>query len=407
MADSPPTETVLVVDDDPRDLETMLRILRGAGFSPESAASGDDAVEILERRSFDLIVTDIVMRGTNGFEVVQRALKLNPNCICITATSFGSMESALNSLGVGAYSFTVKPVNAAEFLHVVRRGLEKQRLTKELLLRNEQLQKLNAELESRVQEATRKLQEMNRRVLSENVNLKEVDQLKTTFLGNVSHDLRNPLTTIRGYISYLVSEPAALSEEARQCLLSIDKASKHMEYLVRQLLEAAQLTSGTVRLEPAQLSARELIEECADLHKVQAEGAGLELRVEAVPSADLAFRGDRGRLLQVLSNLVGNACKFTPSGGKVVLRASREGDGVRFDVQDTGPGISPEHREKIFDRFFQTDARGSGPEKGLGLGLNIAKDIVALHGGRLWVDSEAGKGSCFHVAVPASLPKGV
>jgi signal transduction histidine kinase len=390
MPDSAPAASVLVVDDDPRDLQAMLKILRDAGFSPESTDSGDAAVEILQKRSFDLIVTDIVMRGVNGFELVQQAMKLNPSCICITATSFGSLESALDSLRFGAYSFTVKPVNAAEMLHVVRRGLEKQRMAKELLLRNDQLQKVNVELESRIREMS---------------DMKEVDELKTAFLGNVTHDLRGPLTTIRGYVSYLLEEPAALSPETRKCLTAVDKATRHMEYLVRQLLEAAQLTSGTVKLETAVFSGRELLEECATLNRVQAEAAGLELRVEMPKEGEFSFLGDRGRILQVLSNLVGNALKFTPRGGSVVLKAGHAGPDVRFDVEDTGPGIAPEHRDKIFERFYQTDGRGSGATKGLGLGLNIAKDIVALHGGRLWVDSEVGKGSRFHFTIPASLPK--
>ena len=405
MPDNAPAASILIVDDDPRDLEATLRILREAGLSAESTGSGDDAVELLAQRPFDLVVTDIVMRGTNGFEVVQKALAVNPHCICITVTSFGSLESALDSLRFGAYSFAQKPLNAAEFLHVVRRGLEKLGLTKELLLRNEQLQKLNAELESRVKAATSQLEEMNRRVLTTVSNLMEVDQLKTAFLGNVSHDLRSPLTMIRGYVSYLLDEPKALEAEVLKCLEAVDKATRHMEYLVRQLLEAAQLTSGTVRLDRKELLGRELVEECAALTRVSAQAAGLELRVETAEGDGLAFLGDRGRLLQVLSNLAGNACKFTPRGGRVALSVRRDGPDVHFCVEDTGPGIAAEHREKVFDRFFQADTLGGGATKGLGLGLNIAKDIVALHGGRLWVDSEAGKGSRFHFTIPPLLPE--
>ena len=400
MPENSPAASILVVDDDPRDLEATLRILREAGLSAESVGSGDEAVELLERRPFDLVVTDIMMRGANGFDVVQRALKENPHCICITVTSFGSLESALDSLRFGAYSFAQKPLNPAEFLHIVRRGLEKSGLTKELLLRNAQLQELNSELESRVAAATSQLEEMNQRVLTKVSSLMEVDQLKSAFLGNVSHDLRSPLTMIRGYVSYLLDEPSALDEEVRRCLGAVDKATRHMEYLVRQILEAAQLTSGTVRLDAKEISARELLEECAVLLRVQADAAGLELRVEPSDGGGPKFLGDRGRLLQVLSNLVGNSCKFTPRGGRVSLSVRRDGADIDFCVEDTGPGIPAEHREKIFDRFFQADAHDSGAAKGLGLGLNIAKDIVALHGGRLWVDSEPGQGARFHFTIP-------
>ncbi|MFI5360486.1 MAG: ATP-binding protein [Elusimicrobiota bacterium] len=404
MTENAPAASILVVDDDPRDLEATLRILREAGFAPESVGSGDEALELLARKRFDLVVTDIVMRGANGFEVVRHALQENPHCICITVTSFGSLESALDSLRFGAYSFAQKPLKAEEFLHIVRRGLEKLGLTKELILRNDQLQKLNSELESRVRAATAQLEEMNRRVLDKVSNLMEVDQLKSAFLGNVSHDLRSPLTMIRGYTSFLLEEPRALSPEILKSLQAVDKATRHMEYLVRQILEAAQLTSGTVRLDIREISGKELIEECAALTRVSAEAAGLELSVDSEDGDRVPFLGDRGRLLQVLTNLAGNACKYTPRGGKVALSVRRDGNAARFCVADTGPGIAAEHRGKIFDRFFQADTAGGGAAKGLGLGLNIAMDIVVLHGGRLWVESEAGKGSRFYFTIPPPAP---
>jgi signal transduction histidine kinase len=400
MSETVPAASALVVDDESRDMEATVAILRKAGLAPETVPSGDEACELLEKKSFDLVVTDIVMRGMNGFDVIKSALKADLGTICIAVTSFGSLDSALDALRFGAYSFARKPLDPAEFAHIVKRGLEKRQLAKELLLRNNQLQVLNLQLESRVADATRELQELNRRVLTEMASLKEVDQLKSAFLGNVSHDLRSPLTTMRGYVSYLLDLPSFPEAETRQCLDAIGKAEKHMSYLVAQLLEQSQLTAGTVKLAPADVSARELLDESAVLLSAQAKEAGLELRVD-VP-AGLTFRGDRGRLLQVLSNLAGNACKFTPRGGKVALSARSEGAETVFCVEDTGPGIPPEHREKIFERFFQSVARGDGASKGLGLGLHIAKDIVALHGGRIWVESELGKGSRFLFAIPRS-----
>lgn len=389
--------SALVVDDDDVDRDAALSILRGAGFDPVGARSGSDACDILAARAFDLVVTDIVMRGANGFEVVESALARDPHCICVTMTSFGSMESALDSLRFGAYSFAQKPLNPGELLHVINRGLEKRKLTKELLMRNEQLSAFNRELETRVQDATSELQTLNRRMLTEMASLKEVAQLKSNFLGNVSHDLRSPLTLIRGYLSYLRNDNPS-PDEKELCLSAIDKATTHMQYLVGQLLEAALLTSGTVSIERSQFPARELLETCAELTREKAQSSGLELKTSG--DADLLLRGDRGRLLQVLNNLAGNACKFTPSGGTVTLTAVADGADVHFCVADTGPGISPEHRERIFERFFQSDRRGSGAAKGLGLGLNIAKEIVTLHGGRLWLESEPGQGARFHFTVP-------
>lgn len=399
MAERLPPSSVLVVDDEDTDREAALRILRDGGLEPEAATSGSEACDILGQRSFDLVVTDIVMRGANGFEVVEQALRTDPHIICVTMTSFGSVESALDSLRFGAYSFATKPLNPGEFLHVVRRGLEKRRLTQELLRRNEELQGFNKELESRVAKATQELQDLNQRMLTEMASLKEVDHLKTSLLGNVTHDLRSPLTLIRGYVTYILSDrPAA--EESQRCMEAVDKATSHMQYLVSQLLEAAQLDSGGVRLTKTEFPVHDLVEECAVLARDKAVHGALELKTQLPPGNGLVLRGDRGRLLQVLNNLAGNACKFTPPGGRVTISAAERGDDIHFCVEDTGPGVSPEHRERVFERFFQSDLSRHGASKGLGLGLHIAKDIVTLHGGRLWLESELGKGARFHFTIP-------
>lgn len=405
MAETTAPESVLVVDDEPAELEAAAEALRRAGFAPESAASGDRACERLAARPFDLVVTDIVMRGTNGYDVVRRALKVNSDCICITMTSFGSLESALDSLRFGAYGFIQKPLNADEFLHIVGRGLEKQRLAKELIVRNRQLEELNRELDSKVREATRELEELNHRILTEMASLREIDRLKSAFLDNVSHDLRGPLTTIKGYLSCLIEDQGATPlDQAKAFLQAINSATGHLSYLVEQLLEATQLESGTIRLDLQELSVRKVLDECAELLGPQARAGGLELSVSVDSGSDLGWRADRGRVLQILSNLVGNACKFTPPGGRVSVAARAQGPDIHFCVEDTGPGIAPEHKEKIFDRFFQLDPKGLHPGKGLGLGLNIVRGLVALHGGDVRVESELGRGSRFHVRLPRSRP---
>lgn len=405
MAQATAPELVLVVDDEPEELEAAAEALQGAGFFPERAASGDQACERLAARPFDLVVTDIVMRGTNGYDVVRQALKVNSGCICITMTNFGSLEAALDSLRFGAYSFIQKPLNAEEFLHLVRRGLEKQRLAKELLMRNQQLEELNRELDARVRAATRELEELNRRILTEMASLREIEGLKSAFLGNVSHDLRGPLTTIKGYLSCLIEDQGATPvDQAQVFFQAINSATGHLSYLVEQLLEATQLESRTIRLDLQDLSVSKVLDECAALLGAQARAGGLELIVSVDSGSDLGLRADRGRVLQILSNLIGNAVKFTPRGGRVIVAARSHGSDIHFCVEDTGPGIAAEHREKIFDRFFQASLGGTLPGKGLGLGLNIVKGLVSLHGGSVRVESEPGRGSRFHVRLPRDGP---
>ncbi|MFA6092545.1 MAG: ATP-binding protein [Elusimicrobiota bacterium] len=394
-------EPVLVVDDNPEELEAAASILEKEGFAVERASSGFEAAEKIEKTRFCLVVTDLVMRGMGGFEVIQAALKADPDTICIAMTSYGSLESALEALRQGAYHFLQKPFDPEEFMHGVRRGLEKQRLTKELHGRNAQLEALNRDLDRKVQEATHELQELNARMLNEMASLQEVDQLKSAFLDNVTHDLRNPMTTIKGYVEQLLMRPEfGLGDEARRCLDIVKKAGSHMEYLVGQLLDAAKLESGKLQLDLQPVLVGELLQEALALSRRQAEEGGLSLesRSELPPTA--ALRADRGRLLQVLSNLMGNACKFTPKGGRVVLSASAEPEGLHFCVEDTGPGIAAQQQGRIFEKFYQVDAGVAKAFKGLGLGLRIAKDLVELHGGRIWVESEPGRGSRFHFTIP-------
>lgn len=396
-----PPERVLAADDEPEDLERTATLLREEGLAVETAPSGAQAADKLLAQRFALVVTDLVMPGVSGFELIAAAHKADPETICIAMTSFGSLDSALDALRMGAYGYLVKPCDPETFRHTVRRGLEKRRLTAELRERNRQLEALNRELDAKVQQATSDLRELNRQVLTQMAGLQEVDRLKTAFLDNVSHDLKSPLSTIGGYAEVLLAEAGpSLSQEHRKGLQSMHRAAIHMEYLISQLVEAAKLTQGQIRLDLKPTQAAELLEEAATLIRAQAQRGEIKLEVRHRFAAGDTLLIDRGRMLQVLSNLLGNACKFTPRGGQITLEGWKEGDAVRFSVADTGIGIAPEHHEKVFEKFFQVDTSRSRTYKGLGLGLRIAKDIVALHGGRIWVESTLGKGSCFHVQIP-------
>ena len=392
----------LVVDDDEKDLRIAAAVLIEDGHQVTTASNGEDACELLAGETFDLIVTDIVMRPVSGFDVLQAARRADPDTISIAMTSFGSINSAVDALNFGAYSYLLKPCDAQSLRHCIRKGLEKQRLARELRLRNRELETINRELDLRVQTATAELHDLNHRMLTEMASLREVDELKTAFLNNVSHDLKNPLTTIKGFLSYILEEDSEqLNADTKKGMRMVNKAATHMEYLIAQILEAARLTSGTIRLNRICFPVTALVEECAEAARVQTDDAGLKLEALCEPS--LTLTADRGRLLQIVGNLLGNACKFTPRGGKISLSARKANGGVLFCVEDTGPGIAAEHLPRIFERFYQVDASSSKATKGLGLGLRIAKDLVSLHGGRIWVESRLGQGSSFYVEMPNAV----
>ncbi|HAM36413.1 MAG TPA: hypothetical protein DEB40_06085 [Elusimicrobia bacterium] len=394
-------ELVLIADDEEEDLRIHTEYARQEGLAVEQAHSGSQAAALLETKKFDLVITDIVMPGMSGYEVIRLAMKANPEAICIAMTSFGSLESAIDALRQGAYSYLLKPCDADTFRNSLRRGLEKQRLTKELRLRNQELEQLNRELDNKVQEATQELRSLNHRMLTEMASLREVDQLKTSFLNNVSHDLKSPLTTIIGYAEYLSEDASChIPADWKNCVSNLRRAAAHMQYLISQLVEAARLTSGKISLDIRPLNVPDILNEAAALVRAQTEGKSINLEVKWQNGSAADLSADRGRLLQILSNLLGNACKFTPQSGRITMRAWPEQSHMHFCVEDSGIGIAPEHHAKIFEKFYQVDRSASRQFKGLGLGLRIAKDLVDLHGGKIWVESELGKGAQFHFLLP-------
>ncbi len=216
-------------------------------------------------------------------------------------------------------------------------------------------------------------------------------------LGIVAHDLRSPLNAITTSASVLLRRPAE-DEQLRRHLGLIQRSSQQMERLIQDLLDVTRLEAGNLVLEQRSEDVAALVKEASEMFDDAAREK--QLRLECHVEEDVpAVYVDRFRVLQALSNLLGNALKFTPAGGSVTLRAARDGPDVRFSVSDTGPGIPEEQRAHVFDRFWQ--ARETA-RAGAGLGLSIARGVVEAHGGRIWVDSRPGVGSTFSFTLPVA-----
>jgi hypothetical protein len=215
-------------------------------------------------------------------------------------------------------------------------------------------------------------------------------------LGVVAHDLRNPLTAISMYASLLLEMPRDADTQRGQ-LRTVLELTDQMNRLIQDLLDASRIEAGQLRVHPAPLRLPPLLADAAEMVRMAAADRGVSLRVQAADGLPPVL-ADRDRVLQVLSNLLGNAVKFTPRGGDVLVRASAGGGGVEVSVADTGVGIPPEQLPHVFDRFWQGDAR----RKGAGLGLAIARGIVEAHGGRIRAESDPGRGSTFTFTLPAA-----
>jgi len=230
--------------------------------------------------------------------------------------------------------------------------------------------------------------------------LQELDRLKGDFLSSASHELRTPLTSIIGYAEFLedcVGGP--LTTEQEEFVGQIQASSRRLQRIVDDMLDFARLEAGTFRLERQEVNLGDRVgREVASLQP-QAREARLDLAAE-IPAEPVKVCADAGRIGQVLLNLVGNAIKFTPAGGRIRVRLV-PGDGhVRVEVQDTGIGIAAHHRERLFEKFFQVDASSTRERGGAGLGLAISRALIDAHGGTMGVESEVGRGSTFWFQLP-------
>ena len=236
--------------------------------------------------------------------------------------------------------------------------------------------------------------------------LQELDQMKDNFLSTVSHELRTPLTSIKGFAEILLSYEEEDKETQREFLTIINDESDRLTRLINDFLDLARIESGRQQWEMTKLAIPEVIETATNATNALSTQKNLRVDVHLEPNLP-PIRGDRDRLVQVVTNLVSNAIKFTPEGGEIrvgaqVLKGEAEdvSDMIRLSVSDTGIGIAPDEYEKVFEKFKQVGDTLTDKPKGTGLGLPISKEIVEYHGGRIWVESELGRGSTFYFTLP-------
>ena len=264
-----------------------------------------------------------------------------------------------------------------------------------------EIEQLNIGLESKVQERTAELQKANVKLQLMNTRLKEVDQLKSQFLSHCSHELRTPLTAIKGFTECLKREyEGRVSEPQQRYLTRIEANADRLTRMIADLLDLARIESGTIHLVRTWVALPALLQEVLEQFQVIAGSRSLTLRLTS-PRGSLTMNGDRDRLQQIMTNLIHNALKFTPEKGTVCIELGQESlTTLVIAVSDTGPGISDHVLCRLFEPFFQAHREVDGASRGLGLGLNIVKSLIDLHGGSIAVESQLGKGTTFRVTLP-------
>jgi len=231
----------------------------------------------------------------------------------------------------------------------------------------------------------------------------EADRAKSEFVSNVSHELRTPMTAIKGYTDLLYAGAVgSINDEQAQFLGVIKNNADRLTALINDLLDISRVETGRVRFEPRSLQIGDVVSDVANALAIQAEAKHQTLTYEVVGGMP-DIMGDRDRLNQVLTNLVGNAIRYTPEGREIEVRVYPVEGAVRVDVRDTGIGIAPEDLGRIFERFYRADHPMVQEVGGTGLGLSIVKMFVEMHGGRVWVESELDRGSTFTFVLPVPV----
>jgi PAS domain S-box-containing protein len=258
---------------------------------------------------------------------------------------------------------------------------------------------------TRIEDRLKALREENTRELElRNLEIERSNRMKSEFLANMSHELRTPLHTVIGFSELLIEEmKGPLNVDQKRFINHIHKDAEHLLALINEILDLSKIEAGKVELRRETLDLSGLVEDA--LSSIRPQCAAKSLRIEANIPGSPCVDADRLRARQILYNLLSNAAKFTPEGGRIRVDVSCANGFAEISVSDTGIGIPPEEHELIFDKFHQVVAATSGMREGTGLGLPITKRLVEEHGGRIWLESEPGKGSRFTFTIPIGTHK--
>jgi len=366
---------LLIVEDSPSDarlLEAHLSEgLLGAG-SIEREATLEGALARLSRGDVDVVLLDLGLPDSSGLDTYREVARGNPRVPVVIVSGLNDARIAEEAVGLGAQDYVLKDgVTPKDLARAVTYAIRRQD------------------------------------VIEENERTKR-DQLdaKDRFLSHVSHELRTPLAAVHQFVSLVADETAGpLNEEQRECLAVAMRNVGQLALMIGDLLVMGRMSSGVVELRVERTDVLELIHGCVLSFRQTADDKNISIGID-VDKLELPDAWcDPLRTTEVLTNLLDNAVKFTPSGGSVVVRATGEPDGIRIVVQDTGPGVQPENRDRIFEQYFREAGDGDSGRGGLGLGLFVSRELVERQGGRIWLDTDPStRGSSFEFTLPTMTP---
>jgi signal transduction histidine kinase len=362
---------VLLIEDNPGDADLVrLRLVETeSDVHVNCVPRLADALACLDVETPSLVLLDLNLPDSHGAETFRRIMQKAPNVPVVILSGQDDEALALKAVHMGVQDYLVKgDITSKQLERALRYAVERQALLRSL-------------------EITRKQQ----------------IEFKNQFLSHVSHELRTPLTCIHQYVTLLLDGLVGpMAPDQTDYLRTVLKSVNQLHAMIRDLLEATRAESGKLRIEPRCIDIGELIQQAVAMMRPTAAEKHVGLEVGLDQTIPLVY-ADPDRTLEVLINLIDNGIKFTPQDGSVIVKASRvetDPSAVYLAVSDSGRGIPPESLPQVFERLYQDPDAVDGNRTGLGLGLYIAKEIITLHGGRMWVASQPGSGSTFSFTLP-------
>jgi signal transduction histidine kinase len=385
---------VLVVDGEPKVRETVSSLLRQEGYGILTADGLRAALRDHAGDEPDVLLTEIAV---GEMDLLDEARHAWPGTVCVLLTGYATTESAVAAMRRGAYDYLVKPVVVEVLKQTVARAVEHRQARLVAAEHDRRLRRMNDELEERVRARTAELARANER-------LAEANAAKDRFLATLSHELRTPLTPLRAGLDFLKLRQGN-DAGLRSVVGSMESSLNQETRLIDDLLDMARVNTGKMSLKRQATDLGACLRGAADSvrPKMEARGQHFDVRLASFP----LLLADPVRLRQVATNLLENASKFTPEGGRVTLEARREGQRAVLTVGDSGPGIDPAVLPHVVEPFRQADSSSRRQHGGLGLGLSIVRSIIELHGGQVEAANRKGGGACFTAwfpIVPAPPP---
>lgn len=426
----------LIVDDIKENLYLLESLLKAYNYKTISANNGAEALGLALKEPPDIIISDILMPVMDGYTLCREwkkdSILKNIPFVFYTATYTHPKDEEF-ALTLGADKFIIKPQEPEDFIAIIEKVLAEYKsgfapvnepsVSSEISMLKEYNETLIRKMEDRMlksEEAEKKIRtyaiklemEIEQRKQAEQKlivaleHAKESDRLKSAFLANMSHEIRTPMNGILGFAE-LLKEPELSGEQQKHYIDIIERSGARMLCIINDIVDISKIESGQMNMSISETNVNEQIEFIYSFFKVEVEQKGEHLDLlKNIPSNETIISTDREKLYAILTNLVKNSIKYTSKGsiefGYSVIETLNT-TSLLFFVKDTGIGIPKQRQEAIFERFIQSDVVDKMARQGAGLGLAISKAYVEMLGGKIWVESEEGKGSTFYFTIPIQL----